>query len=60
MDTKNTDVRRKWPIAIEPPHVDRRITAHEGRFTLFGTARDLTASPNVNRRTRKGKHAKLD
>ena len=60
MDTKNTDVRRKWPIAIEPPHVDRRISAQEGRFILFGTARDLIASPNVNRKTRKGKHARLD
>ena len=60
MDTDNADVRRKWPIAIEPPHIDRRITVQEGRFILFGTARDLVASPNVNRRTKKGKKARLD
>ena len=43
-----------------PPHIDRRITVQEGRFILFGTARDLVASPNVNRRTKKGKKARLD
>ena len=60
MDVDNTDVRRKWPVAIEPPHIDRRISAQEGRFMLFGTERDMVRSPNVNRRTKKGKHAKLD
>lgn len=60
MDTENGDTRRKWPIAIEPPHIDRRITAQEGRFVLFGKARDLVQSPNVNRRTKKGKRARLD
>ena len=60
MDTDNADIRRKWPIAIEPPHIDRRIAAQEGRFILFGTARDLVGSPNVNRRTKKGRRARLD
>jgi hypothetical protein len=60
MDTDNVDTRRKWPVAIEPPHVDRRISAQEGRFILFGTEKDLVASPNVNRRGRTGKRARLD
>ena len=60
MDTENIDVRRKWPIAIEPPHIDRRIAAQEGRFFLFGTAKDLISSPNVMRTGIRGRKARLD
>jgi len=51
----------KWPVAIEPPHIDRRIAAQGSKFMLFGTKKDMTRSPAVNRpRGVKGKHAILD
>ena len=59
MDTDNKDTRRKWPIAIEPPHIDRRISAQEGRFILFGNAKDMVDSTFVNR-VGPGKRARLD
>jgi len=59
MDTDNKDTTRKWPIAVEPPHIDRRITAQDGRFTLFGTAKDMVGSTRVNPPVRKPK-ARLD
>jgi FRG domain len=35
-------VRRSLPIAIEPPHVDRRLSSQGSRFVVFGTTKDLT------------------
>ena len=52
---------KKWPIALEPYHVDQRIAAQSSTFTLFGTKRDMSLSPAIN--NPKGgevKHAILD
>jgi hypothetical protein len=35
------NIRRKFPVAIEAPHVDTRLHAQASRFVVFGTARDL-------------------
>jgi hypothetical protein len=52
---------KKWPIAIEPQHIDRRIAAQGSKFVIFGTKKDLTDSPAINRpRGGEGKHAILD
>lgn len=59
LDTDNRDTNRIWPIAIEPPHIDKRLAAQEGRFFLFGKKRDMIESPYVNR-VKRGKKAKLD
>jgi len=59
MDTDNRDTKRKWPIAVEPPHIDRRITAQDGRFMLFGNVKDMVSSTRVNPPARKPK-ARLD
>ncbi len=34
--------RRSLPIAIEPTHVDRRLSSQGARFVVFGTTKDLT------------------
>jgi len=53
--------RQKWPVAIEPHHIDRRIAAQGSKFILFGTEKDMIASPAINRpRGQDGKHAILD
>jgi len=53
--------RQKWPVAIEPQHIDRRIAAQGSKFMLFGTNKDMTQSPAINRpRGGDGKHAILD
>jgi hypothetical protein len=59
LNTDNKDTKKVWPIAIEPPHIDKRISAQEGRFFLFGKAKDMVETPSVNRKGR-GKKAKLD
>ena len=35
-------VRMKFPAAIEPPHIDRRLAVQGSRFLIFGTRKDLT------------------
>ena len=60
-DRNENQTREKWPVAIEPPHIDRRIAAQGSEFTLFGTKKNMTDSPAINRpRGGKGKHAVLD
>lgn len=60
-DRDENQTRKKWPIAIEPHHIDRRIAAQGSKFILFGTQKDMTLSPAVNRpRDKDGKHAILD
>jgi hypothetical protein len=39
-------VRKSWPIAIEPPSIDRRLTNQTARFLLFGKKRDLAKAAN--------------
>jgi len=53
--------RRKWPMAIEPPHIDRRIAAQGSKFLMFGKEKNMLDSPAINRRKKsKGKHAIVD
>ncbi len=60
-DKDENQTRQKWPVAIEPHHIDRRIAAQGSKFILFGTKEDMTDSPAINRpRGGKGKHAILD
>jgi hypothetical protein len=47
-------VRKPYPIAIDPPHVDRRLTVQRSHFTLFGATRDGLG--RVVRRARKKRH----
>jgi hypothetical protein len=60
-DKDEGQTKKKWPIAIEPPHIDRRIAAQGSKFVIFGTKKDMVESPAVNRpRGGKHKHAVLD
>jgi hypothetical protein len=60
-DTSENQTNRKWPIAIEPSHIDRRIAAQGSKFVLFGTKKDMTDSPAINRpRGGNTKHAVVD
>ncbi len=34
-------VQKSWPIATEPPSIDRRLASQTARFLLFGKKRDL-------------------
>jgi hypothetical protein len=38
------------PAAMEPPHVDRRLSAQSSRFVIFGTTRDLMRIKAAGRR----------
>jgi hypothetical protein len=40
------DVKKRWPIAIEPPSIDRRLASQTARFLLFGTRKDLVMAAN--------------
>jgi hypothetical protein len=53
--------KKKWPVAIEPSHIDQRIAAQGSKFVLFGRQKDMVDSPAINRpRGGDGKHAILD
>jgi hypothetical protein len=51
------EVGRQLPVAIEPPHVDRRVAAQSSRFLVFGKTQDLTRSRAV--KGEKGKGARV-
>jgi hypothetical protein len=36
------ETKMKFPAAIDPPHVDRRLAVQGSHFMIFGTKRDLT------------------
>jgi len=60
-DENENQTTKKWPIAIEPSHIDRRIAAQGSKFFIFGTEKNMNDSPAINRpRRKKGKHAVLD
>ena len=60
-EKEENQTSKKWPVAIEPPHIDRRIAAQGSRFFLFGSKRDMTDSPTINRpKGGGGKHSVLD
>lgn len=39
-DPDNGVLRRKWPVAIDPPHIARRVGLQRSHFTVFGRSRD--------------------
>jgi hypothetical protein len=39
-------VQARWPIAIEPPSIDRRLASQTARFLLFGKKKDLVKATN--------------
>ena len=60
-DENENQTEKEWPIAIEPSHIDRRIAAQGSKFMLFGTKKNMTTSPAINRKKgTSGKHAVLD
>src|SRR4051812_6200712 len=62
-DTENDEkqTKEKWPVAIEPPHIDRRIAAQGSNFVLFGREKNMVESPAINNpKGGKTKHAILD
>jgi hypothetical protein len=60
-DINENQTRKKWPVAIEPSHIDQRIAAQGSKFILFGTKRDMVESPAINQpRGGDRKHAVLD
>lgn len=60
-EVSENQTQKRWPIAIEPSHVDRRVAAQGSKFVLFGTEKDMTESPAINnRRGGKTKHAIVD
>jgi len=60
-DLDENQTGKKWPMAIEPPHIDRRIAAQGSKFLMFGKERDMLDSPAINnKRKEKGKHAIVD
>lgn len=48
----NTNFSQELPAAIDPPHVDRRLTAQGSHFVIFGKAKEMTAAM---RKINKGK-----
>jgi hypothetical protein len=60
-DAPDNNTKKKWPIALEPYHIDDRIAAQGSKFTLFGKEKDMVASPAINNpRGGNRKHAVLD
>jgi len=60
-EVSEQQTKKAWPIAIEPPHIDRRIAAQGSKFVLFGQKKDMLDSPAINRKRKdKGKHAIVD
>ncbi len=48
-------VKMKFPAAIDPPHVDRRLAVQGSHFMIFGTKRDLAEMETLTA----GKKARL-
>jgi hypothetical protein len=44
------------PAAIEPPYVDRRLSAQSSRFVIFGTTRDLMRTKAARTRVARDRH----
>lgn len=47
-------ITKRWPIAIDPPSIDRRLASQTARFLLFGRTRDLVAAADTTDSKRKG------
>jgi hypothetical protein len=48
-------VRRKWPVAIDPPHIARRVGAQRSRFTIHGKDPDGLTKLSTTRGARLAK-----
>jgi len=60
-DEAEIQTRAKWPICIEPTHIDRRIAAQGSKFVLFGIKKDMVDSPTINQpRGGNKKHSIVD
>jgi len=46
----NEQVRISRPAAIDPPHVDRRLSVQGSHFVIFGKSRDLAKSRRIKER----------
>jgi len=46
-------VRKRWPIAIDPPSIDRRLANQAARFLMFGKEQDLVKAADRARTERK-------
>lgn len=42
-------VKMKYPAAIDPPHIDRRLAVQGSRFLIYGTRKDLTQQDDLLR-----------
>jgi hypothetical protein len=49
------EVQKRWPIAIEPPSIDRRLANQTARFLLFGRKKNLVKAANRTDMGNKGK-----
>jgi hypothetical protein len=52
------EVRMKFPAAIDPPHVDRRLAVQGSHFMIFGTKRDLVDMKELTK-SKKARLAKI-
>jgi hypothetical protein len=52
------EVKMKFPAAIDPPHVDRRLAVQGSHFMIFGTKRDLADMEELTR-SNKARLAKM-
>ena len=48
-------VGKRWPIAIEPPSIDRRLASQTARFLLFGKKKSLLNAANRTDMGNRGK-----
>jgi hypothetical protein len=46
-------IAKRWPIAIDPPSIDRRLASQTARFLLFGKTHDLVAAADQTDSTKK-------
>ncbi len=53
-------VQKPWPIAIEPPSIDRRLASQTAQFLLFGKKKDLVkAADRTDLSSRSKKQSRL-
>jgi hypothetical protein len=57
--TYQNPVEVQGPAAIEPPHVDRRVSAQKSRFVIFGKTKDLSKTRAAKESQSKCRLAKI-
>jgi hypothetical protein len=54
-------IQTRWPIAIEPPSIDRRLASQTARFLLFGRKKNLVKAANqTDKGNRDTKQSRLE